>query len=188
MEELNVAELKTAHPDEYGSTLAVPNFKALGARLGKRMAPVATAIKKLTPSQIAEFQKSGSVTVEGETLSSEEVPYLEAYCNDAHLICILLQLYRTMNCLLVIVSGNQVDFFLSVSSMIAHHWVCCSSVSLVAVTDSTGVASSRCSENLLHARVVCMPPFSQFGAPWWDSRSPRPPQHEHSCALHLCLC
>ena len=69
VEELNVSELKTAHPDEYGSTLAVPNFKALGARLGKRMAPVATAIKKLTPQQIVEFQKSGSISVEGETLS-----------------------------------------------------------------------------------------------------------------------
>lgn len=72
MEELNVSELKTAHPDAYGSTLAVPNFKALGARLGKRMAPVATTIKKLTPQQIVEFQKLGSITVEGETLGAEE--------------------------------------------------------------------------------------------------------------------
>jgi hypothetical protein len=68
-----VSELKTAHPDEYGSTTAVPNFKVLGARLGKRMAAVAAAVKKLTPQEIAEFQKAGSVTVEGETLGSGEV-------------------------------------------------------------------------------------------------------------------
>jgi isoleucyl-tRNA synthetase len=73
VEELNVSELKTAHPDDYGSTLAVPNFKALGARLGKRMGPVATAIKALTPQQIAAFQKEGSITVDGEPLSSDEV-------------------------------------------------------------------------------------------------------------------
>ena len=73
IEELNVSELRTAHPDEFGSTLAVPNFQVLGKRLGKRMGAVGNAVKKLTPQQIAEFQKTGSITVEGETLGADEV-------------------------------------------------------------------------------------------------------------------
>jgi hypothetical protein len=72
-EELNVAQLETAHPDEYGSTQAVPNFKALGVRLGRRMAPVAAAVKALSPQQIAQFQARGTIDVAGETLSADEV-------------------------------------------------------------------------------------------------------------------
>jgi hypothetical protein len=95
VEELNVPELKTAHPDEYGSAVAVPNFTVLGPRLGKRLGPVSAAIKKLPPAEVARFQETKSLVVAGETLGEGDVRPLSHFsdhvqtsilCARAHVI------------------------------------------------------------------------------------------------------
>lgn len=54
---------------------AIPNhvtgnvcMQSLGRRLGKAMPAVAKAVAALTPQQIAEYEASGSISVEGQTL------------------------------------------------------------------------------------------------------------------------
>lgn len=72
-EELNVSELKTAHPDEYGVLVAEPNWAAMGTRFGKQMGPVLKAIKALTVAEIRTFRTTGSIEVAGHSLAGDEV-------------------------------------------------------------------------------------------------------------------
>ena len=52
---------------------AKANFKVLGKRLGKKMKAVAGAIAKLDAAAIDGFLSSGSIEVEGETLSGDDL-------------------------------------------------------------------------------------------------------------------
>ncbi|MGB1278067.1 MAG: DUF5915 domain-containing protein, partial [Nannocystaceae bacterium] len=49
------------------------NFKTLGRRLGKKMKVIAKAIAQLDAKALATFATTGSLTVEGETLSGEDL-------------------------------------------------------------------------------------------------------------------
>ena len=72
-EELNVAELRTAAPDEFSTMSVQPNFQALGKRLGKDMRAVKAAVQALSHEEIVAFQRDGTMTVAGHTLSREDV-------------------------------------------------------------------------------------------------------------------
>ncbi len=72
--ELNVKAVTVA-TDE-GSLVklgAKANFKSLGKRLGKKMKTVAGAIAQLPPAAVQGFLDSGSIEVEGETLSGQDI-------------------------------------------------------------------------------------------------------------------
>ncbi|CAL5221457.1 g3649 [Coccomyxa viridis] len=74
LEEVNVRELVCCDkPDEFGSVRAVPDFKALGKRLGRSMAAVGNAVRQMDAQQIAEFESKGSITLAGESLSAGEI-------------------------------------------------------------------------------------------------------------------
>ncbi len=76
--ELNVLEVRydtdeAAHIE----VVAKPNFPVLGKRLGKRMKEFQKAIQGLTPAQIDELQREGSVTLNGERFDSDEIQVLQ---------------------------------------------------------------------------------------------------------------
>ena len=48
-------------------------MQVLGKRLGKAMKPVGEAIKALTREQIAEFERSGLLTVQGHELEEGDL-------------------------------------------------------------------------------------------------------------------
>lgn len=87
VEELNVSELATAAPDDFSTTTAVPNFAAVGKRLGKDLKAVGAAIKAMTAADIAALQESGSVTLEGHTLSSSDVRAPSPPCPHGYRCC-----------------------------------------------------------------------------------------------------
>lgn len=73
-EELNIEEVKYVTEDSgdrisYTATL---NFKALGKKCGKQMKQVQDAAKKLTSEELAEFGRTGVITVCGFELSAAE--------------------------------------------------------------------------------------------------------------------
>ena len=51
----------------------VPNFQALGKRLGKDLKKVKTAIEALTEAEITAFKESGKITVEGFDFTSDDL-------------------------------------------------------------------------------------------------------------------
>ncbi|MEZ5559493.1 MAG: isoleucine--tRNA ligase [Pseudomonadales bacterium] len=72
--ELNVQQV--VYDDDEGAYIEVvarPNFPVLGKRLGKRMKQFQQLIGAMTPEQIAEFESTGSVVLDGETLTSDEI-------------------------------------------------------------------------------------------------------------------
>ena len=72
--ELNVKEMRYEQDESrYIDLYAKPNFPVLGKRLGKRMRDFQRRIAELTPEQIADFQESGTVELDGETFSTEEI-------------------------------------------------------------------------------------------------------------------
>lgn len=72
--ELNIKALDVVADDGGLVTLkAKANFKVLGRRLGKRMKVVAGAVAKLTPEQVQAYVSDGSIELEGETLSGEDI-------------------------------------------------------------------------------------------------------------------
>jgi hypothetical protein len=71
-----VAELRTAHPDEYGVLVAQPDWAAMGTRFGKQMGPVVKAIKALTPVEIRSLRKEGSMELAGHQISMDEVSFV----------------------------------------------------------------------------------------------------------------
>merc|ERR1712032_912382 len=47
--------------------------RVLGAKLGKKFGAVFKAVKQLTHDQLSEFQKVGTMEIEGETLSTDDI-------------------------------------------------------------------------------------------------------------------
>lgn len=72
-EELNVLECNLTADASLVELTGVPNFRALGARLGKDMPKVSQAIKELGAQQLKEFEKTGSITVEGYLLEANDL-------------------------------------------------------------------------------------------------------------------
>jgi isoleucyl-tRNA synthetase len=75
LEELNVKKLTLASEDsKYGVHLqGEPDNERLGKRLKGDFKKVAPAIKALTSEQLTMFQESGEITMEGHTLSLEDI-------------------------------------------------------------------------------------------------------------------
>ena len=75
LEELNVKKLTLASEDsKYGVHLqGEPDNERLGKRLKGDFKKVAPAIKALKSDQLTTFQESGEITVEGHTLSLEDI-------------------------------------------------------------------------------------------------------------------
>ena len=82
-EELNVAELGAADPDEYGSVSVQPNFAVLGKKLGKDVKAVSAALRALSMDDVQTFRSKGELTVEGHTLGSDDVRS-PAFIGDAY--------------------------------------------------------------------------------------------------------
>ncbi len=76
--ELNVLEV-AYDTDEgaYIEVVAKPNFPVLGKRLGKRMKDFQRRIAALSAEQIESLQETGSITLEDETFSTEEIEVLQ---------------------------------------------------------------------------------------------------------------
>ena len=75
--ELNVKEVHyDLDEDNYISLYARPNFPVLGKRLGKRMKEFAEQIRQLTREQIDALQETGSITLDGEVFTADEIQVL----------------------------------------------------------------------------------------------------------------
>ncbi|WP_027383449.1 isoleucine--tRNA ligase [Epilithonimonas caeni] len=75
-QEVNVKELQLINAEEASHLIVKqikPNFKTLGARLGKDMKTVAGEISNFTTEQIAELEKTGKATVAGYEITIEDV-------------------------------------------------------------------------------------------------------------------
>ena len=73
-EEMNVLNLKTCNdPLKYAKIKGEPDWKALGAKLGKAMGPVSAAIKALDVESLLRLEQEGSLEIEGHTISSNEI-------------------------------------------------------------------------------------------------------------------
>ena len=77
LQELNVRTIKVcADPLEYCTLRAEPNWQALGRRLGKAMGPVGAAIKGLSTEALQVLQRDGSIEVQGQHVSTDDVKIL----------------------------------------------------------------------------------------------------------------
>ncbi|WDF47172.1 isoleucine--tRNA ligase [Chryseobacterium sp. KACC 21268] len=75
-QEVNVKELQLINSEEASHLIVKqikPNFKTLGARLGKDMKTVAGEIANFTSEQIATLEKEGKATVSGYEITTEDV-------------------------------------------------------------------------------------------------------------------
>ena len=73
-EEMNVLNLKTCNdPLKYAKIKGEPDWKALGAKLGKAMGPVSAAIKALDVESLLRLEQEGSLEIEGHIISSNEI-------------------------------------------------------------------------------------------------------------------
>ena len=75
-QEVNVKELQLINADAAADLIIKqikPNFKSLGARLGKDMKTVAGEISTLSPEQIAELEKTGNMEIKGHEISLQDV-------------------------------------------------------------------------------------------------------------------
>ena len=75
-QEVNVKELQLINADEATHLIVKqikPNFKALGARLGKDMKAVAGEIQGFSNEQIAQLESSGKAVVQGYEITLEDV-------------------------------------------------------------------------------------------------------------------
>ncbi|MBC7556131.1 MAG: isoleucine--tRNA ligase [Chryseobacterium sp.] len=74
--EVNVKELQLINTEEASHLIIKqikPNFKVLGARLGKDMKPVANAISNLNTEDISTLEKKGIIDIQGFPITLEEV-------------------------------------------------------------------------------------------------------------------
>lgn len=79
--ELNVLQLETCSDMLAFSELsAVPDWQALGKRLGKDMGRVAAAIKGLSMEHILAYEKSGSIELAGYTLGEGDIKVRVPVC------------------------------------------------------------------------------------------------------------
>lgn len=75
-QEVNVKELHLINAEEAADLIVKqikPNFKTLGARLGKDMKAVATEIQNFTGEQISALEKEGKTTVAGHEITLNDV-------------------------------------------------------------------------------------------------------------------
>ncbi len=75
-QEVNVKEVELINAEEAADLIVKqikPNFKTLGARLGKDMKKVAGAITAFSTADIASLEKNGRATVEGYDISLGDV-------------------------------------------------------------------------------------------------------------------
>ncbi|SKC01857.1 Isoleucyl-tRNA synthetase [Soonwooa buanensis] len=75
-QEVNVKELQLINAEEASHLIVKqikPNFKALGAKLGKDMKAVAGEISAFTSEQIADLEKTGKATVSGHEITIDDV-------------------------------------------------------------------------------------------------------------------
>lgn len=75
-QEVNVKELQLINAEEASHLIIKqikPNFKTLGARLGKDMKTVAGEISNFSSEQIASLEKEGKTTVAGYEITTEDV-------------------------------------------------------------------------------------------------------------------
>ncbi len=75
-QEVNVKEVELINTEEASDLIVKqikPNFKTLGARLGKDMKKVAGAITAFSTADIASLEKNGRATVEGYDISLDNV-------------------------------------------------------------------------------------------------------------------
>ena len=75
-QEVNVKELQLINAEEASHLIVKqikPNFKALGARLGKDMKTVAAEISNFSTEQIAALEKVGNATVGGYEITTDDV-------------------------------------------------------------------------------------------------------------------
>jgi isoleucyl-tRNA synthetase len=75
-QEVNVKELQLINADEAADLIVKqikPNFKTLGARLGKDMKTVAGEITNFTADQITTLEKEGKMEIHGYEISLEDV-------------------------------------------------------------------------------------------------------------------
>ena len=75
-QEVNVKELQLINADEVADLIVKqikPNFKTLGARLGKDMKTVAGEITNFTADQITTLEKEGKMEIHGYEISLEDV-------------------------------------------------------------------------------------------------------------------
>ncbi|HEX7037149.1 MAG TPA: isoleucine--tRNA ligase [Pseudomonadales bacterium] len=76
--ELNVREIRYDSDEAaHIELVAKPNFPVLGKRLGKRMKEFQPLIRALTRDEIDALQREGSITLNGETFSNEEIEVLQ---------------------------------------------------------------------------------------------------------------
>jgi isoleucyl-tRNA synthetase len=76
--ELNVQEFRYDTDEAaYLTVVAKPNFPLLGKRLGKRMKEFQRLIGELPQQQIEALQREGSLTLQGEEFSTEEIQVLQ---------------------------------------------------------------------------------------------------------------
>lgn len=75
-QEVNVKELKLINAEEAADLIVKqikPNFKTLGARLGKDMKTVAGEIQNFTSEQISHLEKEGKAEIQGHQISLDDV-------------------------------------------------------------------------------------------------------------------
>ncbi|WP_313502672.1 isoleucine--tRNA ligase [Kaistella carnis] len=78
-QEVNVKELQLINADEAADLIVKqikPNFKTLGARLGKDMKTVAGEITNFTADQISILEKEGKMEIQGYEISLDDVEIL----------------------------------------------------------------------------------------------------------------
>lgn len=73
-EEMNVQNLSICNdPLKYAHVMGEPDWKALGAKLGKAMGPVSKAIKALDVDALLKLEREGSILVADHEISSSEI-------------------------------------------------------------------------------------------------------------------
>jgi len=86
-EELNVRQLVTTSDEKkYNIKLRVePNFEVLGKKLGENLRTVNQALKELSPSNLENFLKQGSLVVAGHQIDINEVNLIRYFDSQGHL-------------------------------------------------------------------------------------------------------
>lgn len=75
-QEVNVKELVLINSDEASHLIVKqikPNFKTLGARLGKDMKTVGAEISNLSSTEISTLEKDGKMTIQGYEITTDDV-------------------------------------------------------------------------------------------------------------------
>lgn len=72
-DELNVMECILSTDRSLVELAAVPNFRVLGIRVGKDMPKVTKAVKELSAAELEAFEKTGTITVCGHVLGSDDL-------------------------------------------------------------------------------------------------------------------